>query len=181
MWLEWCNPAPIKTVRDLTVFYNKMYHGFTVLETPHVIVASAIAYKIGNPYLAIPLSFASHFVLETVPHWNPHIMTEMKKFGEVTRKSKMIILADVILAFISGFYLASKVLPDINHFWLMIFASFFGVLPDLMEAPYFFLKMRNKFLEWWIKGQKALQSDTGPVTGILTQAVTICAALLWIK
>ncbi len=152
----------------------------TVLETPHVIVASAIAYKIGNPYLAIPLSFASHFVLETVPHWNPHILTELKKFGAVTQKSKLIIVVDVLLAFVSGFFIASTTLPDTSHFWTILFSGFFGVLPDLIEAPYFFLKWKNKFLEWWIKGQKALQSDAPPFTGILTQAVTIFAAVLWI-
>lgn len=151
-----------------------------MLETPHVIVASAIAYKVGNPYLAIPLAFASHFVLETVPHWNPHILTEIKKFGEITQKSKAIIITDVLLAFVSGFYVASTVLPNTSHFWTILFSGFFGVLPDLMEAPYFFLKWRNKFLDWWIKTQKALQSDTTPVPGMLTQAATIFAAVLWI-
>lgn len=151
-----------------------------MLETPHVIVASAIAYKVGNPYLAIPLSFVSHFVLETVPHWNPHIMTEMKKFGEITKKSKLIIACDVILAFFSGFYIASTVLPNTGLFWTIIFSSFFGVLPDLIEAPYFFLKWKNSFLNWWIKGQKAIQSDANPIPGILTQAITIFAAVVWI-
>lgn len=151
-----------------------------MLETPHVIVAATIAYKLGNPYLVIPLSFVSHFVLETVPHWNPHIMTEMKKFGEITKKSKLIIAADVLLAFVSGFYIASTVLPNATHFWTIIFASFFGVLPDLIEAPYFFLNWRNNFLDWWIKGQKALQSDATPIPGILTQAITIFAAIVWI-
>lgn len=152
-----------------------------MLETPHVIVASAIAYKVGNPYLAFPLAFASHFVLETVPHWNPHILTEMKKFGSITKTSKAIIVADVLLAFISGLFIASRVLPNTAHYWTILFSGFFGVLPDLMEAPYFFLKWKSTFLDWWIKSQKSIQSDTTPIPGILTQAATIFAAFLWIK
>lgn len=150
-----------------------------MLETPHVIVAAAIAYKVGDPYLAIPLSFVSHFVLETVPHWNPHILTEMKKFGEITKKSKTIIVADVILSLISGLYIASQVLPNSQHYWTILIACFFGVLPDLMEAPYFFLNWKNKFLSWWIKTQKSIQSDATPVPGMITQAITIFAAVLW--
>jgi hypothetical protein len=54
-----------------------------VLETPHVVVGAAIATKVANPALAIPLAFASHFVLEKIPHWNPHLNTELKKFGRL--------------------------------------------------------------------------------------------------
>ena len=49
-----------------------------MLETPHVAVGAAIAASIPNPLIAIPLAFASHFALELVPHWNPHLNTELK-------------------------------------------------------------------------------------------------------
>jgi len=52
-----------------------------MLETPHVLAGAVIAAKVQNPFLAIPLAFASHFILEKVPHWNPHINAEMTKFG----------------------------------------------------------------------------------------------------
>lgn len=152
-----------------------------MLETPHVIVASAIAYKVGNPYLALPLSFVSHLVLDSVPHWNPHIITEMRRFGGIANKSKLIIAGDVLLALASGFFIASSVLPNTIHYWTIIFAGFFGVLPDLMEAPYFFMNMKSKFLNWWIKCQKAIQSDASPIPGLLTQLVIIFAAIMWIQ
>lgn len=57
-----------------------------MLETPHVLIGAAIATKVGNPFLAIPLAFASHFVLETVPHWNPHLNTETKKIRTSDQK-----------------------------------------------------------------------------------------------
>ena len=68
----------------------------TVLETPHVVVGAAIATKVLHPALAIPLAFGSHFILEKVPHWNPHLNSETEKFGRPTRQSTYIVIADVI-------------------------------------------------------------------------------------
>lgn len=152
----------------------------TVLETPHVIVGAVIATKIAHPALAIPLAFASHFVLERVPHWNPHLNTEKKKYGYITGTSKKIIVLDVIFAATSGIYIASLSLPDINRFLIIILASFFSALPDIIEAPYFFFNMKSAFLEKWVAFQKSLQSDAEIVPGLLTQVLTIIAAFWWI-
>lgn len=151
-----------------------------MLETPHVAVGAAIATKIPNPFIAIPLAFASHFVLEKVPHWNPHLNTELKKFGKITRQSTLIVAADVALSLGLGFGIAGQVMPDVNHASTIILASFASVLPDVVEGPYFFLRMRSRFIEKWIAFQKTLQNDTTPLPGLATQLVTILAALAWI-
>lgn len=152
-----------------------------MLETPHVAIGAAIATKIPNPFLAIPLAFLSHFVMEKVPHWNPHLVTETKKYGMPTKKSVVIIAFDVALALVLGTYIASQALPDKAHAATIMFASFASVLPDLIEAPYFFLKMRNKFLKSWLTFQKSLQVDTTPFWGLLTQVITIAAVFFWLK
>lgn len=152
-----------------------------MLESPHVAVAAAIAYKIPNPLVAIPLAFASHFLLELVPHWNPHLNTEIKKTGKVSKFSTNVVIADVILALIIGFYVASKALPNYSHFAVILFASFFGVLPDVIEGPYYFLNIKSNFIEKiWIPFQKSIQNDTSIIPGLITQTVTIGLALLWI-
>lgn len=152
----------------------------TVLETPHVIVGAAIATKVGNPALALPLAFASHLILEKVPHWNPHLNTEKKKYGRVTSLSTKIVITDALLSIGSGTYLASRVLPDTNHFLVILASCFFASLPDLIEAPYFFLNFKSKFVERWVSFQKSLQVDAEPPIGLLTQVITIIAALVWI-
>ena len=101
-----------------------------MLETPHVVVGAAIAYHVPNPLIAIPLAFASHFVLEKVPHWNPHLNTELKKYGKVTSQSTKIVIADVTLSLIAGFYIASLVLPNYAHAATILLACFASVLPD---------------------------------------------------
>lgn len=152
-----------------------------MLETPHVAVGAAIASKIPNPFIAIPLAFLSHFVLEGVPHWNPHIVSETKKYGSPTSKSTAIIAIDVTFALLTGSLIAWRALPNTNHAITIMAASFASVLPDLIEFPYFFMKARNKFLIFWLGFQKSLQVDTTPFWGAITQTATILAAILWIR
>jgi hypothetical protein len=151
-----------------------------VLETPHVVVGAAIATRVVNPALAIPLALASHFVLEKVPHWNPHLNTETEKYGQPTAQSTKIVILDVIASFISGGYIAYRALPDATHAFTILAACFFAVLPDLLEGPYFFLNIRNETIKRWVKFQKSIQSDAPVLPGLATQAVTLIAAFWWI-
>jgi len=150
-----------------------------VLETPHVAVGAAIATKVVHPALAIPLAFGSHLLLEKVPHWNPHLNTEVKKYGKVTKNSTLIVAIDATLALLLGGFIAFKA-PTINHSVTILAASLASVLPDLIEAPYFFLRYETKFIRKWIIFQKSLQADTTIIPGLITQVITIIAALMWI-
>ncbi len=151
-----------------------------MLETPHVALGAAIAIKIPNPFIAIPLAFASHFLLERVPHWNPHLNTETKKYGRPTKQTTLIVIIDASVSLLLGSYFASQALPNTMQTANVLLCSFASVLPDLLEAPYFFFGVRHKFFETWIKWQKAIQVDTTPFWGIITQIVTLAATLFWI-
>lgn len=152
-----------------------------MLETPHVFIGAAIATKIPNPFIAIPLAFASHFLLEMVPHWNPHLNSEMQKYGQPTRKSTVITAVDSTLALASGSFIAFEALPNIGMAVLVLACSFAAVLPDVMEGPYFFLKMRTPWIKKWIAFQKSLQSDTTAFWGLLTQTLVIIATVFWLR
>ncbi len=151
-----------------------------MLETPHVVVGAAIAMKIANPALALPLALGSHFILDRIPHWNPHLNTEMKENGKPTKKSSVIVIIDVCLALVLGFFIASRALPNTSHATTILVASFISVLPDIIEGPYFFLGIKSKFIKKWIVFQKSLQVNTSIIPGLLTQVITIAAALWWI-
>jgi hypothetical protein len=151
-----------------------------VLETPHVIVGAAIAARVVNPLLSFPLILGSHFLLDKVPHWNPHLNTEMKKYGYITRESKTIIVIDSTIAALSGLYIASLYLPDTSRAAVILFGGLLGVLPDIIEAPYFFLKQKTAFIDKWIKFQKSIQVDAPIVPGLTTQILTSVVALWWI-
>ena len=152
----------------------------TVLETPHIIVGAAIATKVVNPALALPLAFGSHFVLEKIPHWNPHLNTETEKFGKPTKLSMKIVILDVSVSVVAGLFFASRVLPDTAHAVTILAACLASALPDIVEGPYFFLNMRSKIIKRWILFQKSIQEDTTVVPGLLTQLITVIAASYWI-
>ncbi|MFB5608330.1 MAG: hypothetical protein ACE5RG_09565, partial [Candidatus Nitrosomaritimum yanchengensis] len=146
--------------------------------TPHALVGMAIATKIPNPLISIPLAFTSHFILDMVPHWNPHINTELKKHGKITNKSVSIIVGDLFIAGASTLAISSSV-NDVNMYVLIIAAAA-AIMPDAIEAPYFFLKSRNKLLLKYVKFQKSIQVDADFWPGVVTQIAVGAAALLWL-
>ena len=151
-----------------------------MLETPHVIVGAAIATKVVNPALAIPLAFASHFILEKVPHWNPHLNSETEKYGRPSKQSTYIVIADVAASLALGGYVASRALPDWGQTATILAACFAAVLPDILEGPYFFLNMRSEIIKKWIKFQKSIQVDIPIIPGLITQVITVLLAFWWI-
>lgn len=151
-----------------------------MLETPHVAVGIAIASKIPNPLLAIPLALASHFILDMTPHWNPHINREIKKLGYPTKKSLNIIRADSLIALVMGLTIAYQAIPNSMQAFNVLACSFFAVLPDVVEIPYYFFRRKDFIVEKWITWQKSIQNDVAPWLGLTVQAIIVIASLFWI-
>ena len=150
-----------------------------MLETPHTIVAASIAVKTGNPFLALPLALLSHFVLDKVPHWNPHLTTKGGEVKKINPEGFKIIVIDSSLALISGSVIALSFLPDIKKVLLILACCFLSALPDLVEAPYIFLNYKKEWLKKWLFFQKKHQFNTNIVWGLTTQVITIIAAVWW--
>lgn len=165
----------------MTLNILKVYHSFSVLELPHVAVGAAIATKVGNPALAIPLAFASHFVLDQIPHWNPHFYTETQKYGKPRKQSTIIAVTDLALAAGLTLILAAAALPDVSKAAVMLIACFVSVLPDLVKSPYFFLKTRSKLMTKYVHFERSLQADTSFAIGMTIQAIVVLASLMWIS
>lgn len=149
-----------------------------MLELPHAVVGATIATKIPNPFIAIPAAFLSHFLLDVIPHWNPHLYTEKKKFGRPTAKSTRIVVIDVVLSLAAGFFIAYLALPNLAQAVTIIVASFAAVAIDVVEGFYFFFNI-NGGLEKLIKFQRRIQWNVGPLPGLIIQAFVILFAF-WI-
>lgn len=147
-----------------------------MLETPHVALGTAIAVAIPNPLISVPLAFASHFLLDMTPHWNPHLNTETKKFGRLTNKTLLIIGFDLACALILTGFLYKQFGNNPN----ILLGAFASILPDVVEGPYFLFGLKNKYLTIWMKFQKAIQADANVFWGLLTQIAVLVACYFWI-
>lgn len=152
-----------------------------MLETPHVAVGIAIATKFPNPWIAIPLAFASHFVLDKVPHWNPHLYTETQAKGRPSVKSTTIAIIDITTSLILGSAFAYKALPNSNLTILILACSFASVASDVIKYPYYYFHLRQKLLVKWVNFERSIQVDTESIFwGFVTQGIVVAASMWWI-
>ena len=95
--------------------------------TNHGMTGAVIAFLVKDPLLAIPLSFASHFACDAIPHFG---VEDGKLFG---RKFNIILVADFLIA-VSLMVLFGIWFPGER---LLIWACMIAAAsPDLMWAYY---------------------------------------------
>ena len=144
-----------------------------MLELPHTLVGAAIATVIPDPRISLPLALLSHFITDYIPHWNPHLNTELTTLGKISNRSKTIILVDATAALMLGTYIAATS----GNFVTVMLGCFLAVLPDVAEIPHYFLGMKVGWIERLIVWQRAHQWNVKPIWGILCQLVVVALAL----
>jgi len=149
-----------------------------MLEFAHAVTGGFIAGKINNPYVALPLALISHFVIDLLPHWNPSILKEKQKYGHLKKKTLAIIFFDSCLGLFFGLVLAFGKFPDINQMLLVLGGCFMGILPDLVEAPFFLLNNKYFSLKPLIKFQSSHQFNVSFEIGMLFQILFTLLLLL---
>lgn len=92
----------------------------------HALTGAFAAVAIGRPALALPAAFLSHFVIDSLPHWNYQI-----PYGPKLRQT--IIGFDLIASTLILLFLGLAL--DID-FWLFLLGGLLGMLPDVMWLPY---------------------------------------------
>ena len=94
-----------------------------MLLTPHLLVGAAIASKISNPFLALPLAFLSHYFFDLIPHDDYSIIN----IGEKRWNKSFFDFFKVFLDILVGIFLISL----FSHNNPMIFAAaFLAIVPD---------------------------------------------------
>lgn len=152
-----------------------------MLELPHTIVGVTIATKISSPIISLPLAFLSAFLVDLLPHWNPHLYTEMQRDGKVSKHSFLICLLDSSFGLLLGLFFAFRFWPDIGRVTVVIAGWFFAALPDLLEAPYFFLGFKKDFLLRFIHLQRRFQWNVPIIPGIISQIILVGVCLFLLQ
>lgn len=151
-----------------------------MLETPHVAVGAAIAVSMANPALSLPLALGSHFLLDRIPHWNPHTYTEIAQSGKLQNNSLIIASIDAVCALILGLSIAYSLNPDYKKMFIVILASFLSVLPDLIKSPFYLLKCKNRLLKKYVDFERSLQVETNVYTGMFIQLIVVLGSIWWV-
>lgn len=120
-----------------------MYNISCMTATAHALVAGAIAVKIGNPLLAIPLAIASHFVMDCIPHWD--FGTHWRSRAKHTTGAYAII--DTLVGITVAYFLFSAKMETLP----LLATIIAGVLPDWLETPWYIFFANQKKHEPGVK------------------------------
>lgn len=103
----------------------------------HALTGAAIGLAIQKPLLVIPLAFASHFLLDMLPHFGGHVYQwGHRHFNKIIAVDGIVTLLAIILIIFTA---PSLTLP-------IMLGVFFAMLPDALLVPYY---MRGKKPHWF--------------------------------
>ncbi|MCL5411699.1 MAG: hypothetical protein M1150_03080 [Patescibacteria group bacterium] len=124
-----------------------------MLSTPHMLVGAVIVKIIPNPFLGLPLAILSHFILDSMPHWDWKPPTP-----PYTKISFFKTAADLL---IGSLIVYSITLKDSNQAYILA-GALAGILPDVLQGIIAFLNFSLKrnfvssYSNWHGKIQKRL-------------------------
>ncbi len=92
--------------------------------TNHALTGALIAAAIPSPFLALPLAFASHFVLDSLPHYGEPAGQRKKLFKAMVAIDGLALAIGLVMAVITENYwpaLAAFVAISPDFFWIARF------------------------------------------------------------
>ncbi|HLD11866.1 MAG TPA: hypothetical protein VJB91_03100 [Patescibacteria group bacterium] len=141
-------------------------------ETAHTLVGVAIASRIPNPYISLPLVFASHLVLDLVPHWDAGTHYKNKTKLRLTVESGI----DVLLSVAVPYLLFGNTMNP----YLFAGAVFVSQLPDWLEMPHLFLRWKFFPFTAWAKFHSTFHRRKALPWGAINQVVVVTLLLLFL-
>lgn len=131
--------------------------------TNHVMTGAVIAVAVKQPALAIPLAFASHFVLDAVPHFGIYENDVIKRNKHWLFRTVLSIDIPLMLILLGLLpHLAAHVLAQ----WIVFTCMAVAVLPDSIWVIRFIREIKTKHWEpggWYPRWHQAIQWFEQPV------------------
>ncbi len=158
----------------------------------HAIIGAGIATVVpGQPVLGFGLAFASHFLLDMIPHWDYALKSRHEDHSDLAKddmfinRDFLVDLAKIGLDFALGLGLAWFIVGSFSveaNWWIILLGALGGMLPDFLQFAYF--KIRREPLtslqrfHQWIHTSKRLKKRW--FIGVVSQTllVLICLMLL---
>ena len=155
--------------------------------TTHAIVGGAIVSLMPvHPLLGVCVAFASHFLLDAIPHWdypirsasvNPEIAGSMK-YDRALFADMVTIGADALL----GIVLALILFTTQRSIILVLLGACAGILPDALQFAYMRfprqpLASLQRFHQWSHTSHKL----SNPLLGVLSQFTFVVAFVMIVR
>ena len=114
-----------------------------MLSIPHSLTGAYIASQIPVPAIYAPLAISAHYLGDWIPHWDFGTGLTSGKRKKLT--AILLEIVELIISVTLIYLFFQKGLKQIQwHIWI---GALMGILPDLLDAPRNFLKIRFKFLD----------------------------------
>ncbi len=147
--------------------------------TPHILAGAAIGKVLRRPWLAWPVAFVSHFLLDFTPHLDSHAIYGVEQGGPTAPEAALGILNFTFGALLIVWLVRRQ--PDRR---VVLGGALFGILIDLIrEAPLLGVWFRTwPGTAWLSVFHHSFQHSVTPAQwplGIATQLVVVAIAL-WV-
>lgn len=144
-----------------------------MLSTTHSLSSALIVSKIPNPYLSLSTILATHFLFDSIPHWDTG--SGMHEGEKTKRQAFFYTLIDLALAGILVFFLFQKGKPISPLLWA---GTILGIAPDLAVFPALFLDFRPFPINYLEKFHYWLHRSLRFPWGLIPQIIIILLIIL---
>lgn len=151
------------------MIFHGDYYNESMTATAHAVVGTFFAARIADPVIALPLSFISHYALDTIPHWDTATNRKSKSEKRLLIESTIDGVIAIVLSL--GIYTFVFNLDNYLYLGLIVGAS---VFPDILTVlTRFIVKKHNVLWNWNNRLQIRLNRRMQLPWGILTQVAAV--------
>ncbi len=148
--------------------------------TAHALVGAAVVSLMpAHPVVGLCLAFASHFVLDAIPHWDYPIQSDSvnPKIGAAMRYDRALLIDALTIGFDGALGVACALLlfATRKNIGLVVFGACAAIFPDALQFiyirfPHEPLSSLQRFHEW---AHSSTSLSKHPIFGIGSQATLI--------
>jgi hypothetical protein len=141
-----------------------------MLTTPHAVTGATLGALLPNPILVIPLAIGSHFILDTILHWQETLTPYIP-----TKKTYIRMPIDILLGLALVWLMAHWQPDHVSTIWL---GAVTANIPDLDSIVVLIPKLKQGLLEKFWDWHCKIQRETSSIWGVFTQLVVVLVGLL---
>lgn len=142
----------------------------------HVLLGALIGLQYNSIFLIVVFAFASHFLLDVLPHWDSIFDNDYFKKNFIAKLHPASVII-VVVDGLSAFYLTWFLYNEFSSA-LVLIGALATILPDFLKLGYFTPLKKVGWYKRHLIWHAKIQRQTGILFGLFTQVVT-AALLVW--